>query len=63
MNNKSGLPATVTTPLEITVPIDTSSVITALSGTVTPPSVLLGGTVSASNNSKHIKWYRHDLHH
>lgn len=51
MNNLSGLLATVTTPLEITVPVDTSSVITALSGYVTPPSVLLGGTVSASNNS------------
>lgn len=54
INNTSGNIATITSPTEITIPVDTISVISALTGTVNPPSTTLGGTVTATNNSVEI---------
>ena len=47
----TGLVPTILTPTSVSVPVDSSSIITALTGTVTPPSVLLIGTIVATNDS------------
>jgi hypothetical protein len=46
INNNSGNTATVINPTRISIPIDTSTMVFTLAGTVTAPSLLLGGTVS-----------------
>ena len=54
INSSSGNIATITSPTEITIPVDTSSVISALTGVVSPPSAVLSGTSIATNNSTSI---------
>jgi hypothetical protein len=54
MTNISGILGTVLTPSSISVPVDTSDIVTALTGTVAVPSVNLVGTILATTNSNSI---------
>jgi hypothetical protein len=50
----AGLVPTILTPTSFSVPVDSSSIVTALTGTINPPSIILGGTVTVTNNSTYI---------
>jgi hypothetical protein len=54
MNIHTGLKSTKIDETSISVPVDTSSIINTLSGTVDSPSELLAGTITVTNNSNII---------
>jgi hypothetical protein len=54
VNGKSGNVATVTSTTQINIPVDTSMLLVALTGTVDAPAVALAGTVATTYNSNII---------
>jgi len=54
INKKTGHTATVVSPTSISIPVDSSSIRTTISGTVSTPSILLPGTISVNNTSNVI---------
>ena len=54
INSQSGNLATVLTPTNISIPVDSSSIITALAGSINAPSLLLLGNIITTNNSNII---------
>lgn len=51
ITSHTGLVPTILTPTSFSIPVDSSNITTALTGTITPPSILLIGTVIATNNN------------
>ena len=54
MNNPAGLTSTIISPIEISVPVDTSTIVMLLTGTIISPSVSFPGTVNCIFKSKII---------
>lgn len=63
INNKNGQPATVLSTTSISIPVNSSSIITTLTGTVTTPIMILLGTITVINKKKYDYWFRYNVYY